>query len=711
MLDLNKKEQVNEKSTEDKSFTVPLGQGEKKITRVKTFSVPFALEVIKENISISSNGEKEIYYEKIINKAKKLYQQGNIAKAKKYYQQVISQGCNDHRVFSNYGAILRGLGKSKEAEISLYKAIEIKPDYFQAHLNLGSILKDLGRLHEAEISTRKAIAIDSNYAIGHSNLGSILKDLGKSEEAFNSYLKVIEINPSYPNIYYLISIFLGDSNLSLLNKSKLKNIFSQLLDKTNIPHNDLFKAFKILYEDQLVINQEKLDSDYRKIESYLYETPFINALKKILLTDIKFEKILTKIRRNMCHRISNNGENINQSDLELIIAIGEQCFLNEYVYSLTMEENTSINKIINRCIEGEINETNISILSCYFPLYKLLDQIPLLKSFHSSKQSFKELIKVQVSEPLKEIELSKNIKKLGAINDKISQKVKSQYEENPYPRWRYGSHQENQKISITMAVNNEIKPNSVIYDKEYKQLKVLIAGCGTGNQLLQAQRYKNAQITGIDLSLSSLSYAQRKINELEINNVQLIQMDILNVSLLKTKFDIIECSGVLHHMKEPTRGLDCLLDCIDKNGFLKLALYSRIAIKDVIAAAEYISSRNLEPNLENIHLFREEVFSGKYPGNKDFATYSRDFYSSSEVRDFFFHYQANYIYLSQLEEILKQRSLKFLGFLQSQPVKSLYKNHFPDDKTQTNLQNWGKFEKKHPHIFRGMYQFWVCKGE
>ena len=187
-------------------------------------------------------------------------------------------------------------------------------------------------------------------------------------------------------------------------------------------------------------------------------------------------------------------------------------------------------------------------------------------------------------------------------------------------------------------------------------------------------------------------------------------MDILEVSLLKTKFDIIECGGVLHHMKEPNRGLDCLLDCLEKNGFLKLALYSRIAIKDVIDAVQNISSRNLKPTLENIHLFREEVFSAKYPGNKDFVNFG-DFYSSSEVRDFFFHYQAHYIYLSQLEEILKQRSLKFLGFILPQPIKSLYKNYFPEDKKQTNLQNWATFEEKHPNTFRGMYQFWVYKTE
>ena len=41
--------------------------------------------------------------------------------------------------------------------------------------------------------------------------------------------------------------------------------------------------------------------------------------------------------------------------------------------------------------------------------------------------------------------------------------------------------------------------------------------------------------------------------------------------------------------------------------------------------------------------------------------------------------------------------------------KHRYKNYFPEDKTQTNLQNWAKFEEQHSTTFSGMYQFWVSK--
>ena len=43
------------------------------------------------------------------------------------------------------------------------------------------------------------------------------------------------------------------------------------------------------------------------------------------------------------------------------------------------------------------------------------------------------------------------------------------------------------------------------------------------------------------------------------------------------------------------------------------------------------------------------------------------------------------------------------------PSKSRYTKYFPEDKTQTNLNNWVTFGEKHPKIFIAMYQFWVSK--
>ncbi len=62
---------------------------------------------------------------------------------------------------------------------------------------------------------------------------------------------------------------------------------------------------------------------------------------------------------------------------------------------------------------------------------------------------------------------------------------------------------------------------------------------------------------------------------------------------LNRKFDVIECSGVLHHMKEPLEGLKVLLELLEPHGFLKLGLYSEISRQHIVRIREFIKKKNL----------------------------------------------------------------------------------------------------------------------
>ena len=185
-------------------------EGKKKGNEIKTIPVPFALSEIKENITINTNTPTKPTKEKIINQGIQFHLKGNIPEATKYYKYCIKQGFNDHRVFSNYGIILQGLGKLKDAELSYRKAIEIKPDFAEAYSNLGIILKNRGELEEAELSQRKAIELKPNHAEAHANLGSILKELGNLQEAEVSTRKAIELKPNHAEAHANLGIILKD---------------------------------------------------------------------------------------------------------------------------------------------------------------------------------------------------------------------------------------------------------------------------------------------------------------------------------------------------------------------------------------------------------------------------------------------------------------------------------------------------------------------
>ena len=210
-----------------------------------------------------------------------------------------------------------------------------------------------------------------------------------------------------------------------------------------------------------------------------------------------------------------------------------------------------------------------------------------------------------------------------------------------------------------VQLNNDIKPNNIELNNKFFNPNVLIAGCGTGQHLVHVIGYQNSNIVGVDLSLTSLAYAKRKIEETGYKNVEFLHADILQLKNLKRKFNIIECVGTLHHMKDPVAGLRVLLNLLETNGFLKLGLYSEIARQNITKARNFIKKKKIKSTIEDIRNFREIINNEDVDPALKKIFESKDFYSTSMARDLMFHVQEHRFKLPEISKILKNGPPKF----------------------------------------------------
>ena len=133
-----------------------------------------------------------------------------------------------------------------------------------------------------------------------------------------------------------------------------------------------------------------------------------------------------------------------------------------------------------------------------------------------------------------------------------------------------------------MVDKNRLKLSNPNINK-VREPYILIAGCGTGQHSIgTAARFKNSKVIAVDLSLSSLAYAERKTKELGIQNIEYMQADLLNLRKLNIKFDIIESMGVMHHLGDPMEGWRVLTECLKSDGLMKIGLYSETARKSIV---------------------------------------------------------------------------------------------------------------------------------
>ena len=78
-----------------------------------------------------------------------LINQGKLQEAEAIYRELISVGTRNHIVYGNLAALCGMQRRFDELVDLLNKAIEIKPNYSEAHYNLGNALREQGDLTAA----------------------------------------------------------------------------------------------------------------------------------------------------------------------------------------------------------------------------------------------------------------------------------------------------------------------------------------------------------------------------------------------------------------------------------------------------------------------------------------------------------------------------------------------------------------------------------
>ncbi|WP_407780142.1 class I SAM-dependent methyltransferase [Actinophytocola sp.] len=103
---------------------------------------------------------------------------------------------------------------------------------------------------------------------------------------------------------------------------------------------------------------------------------------------------------------------------------------------------------------------------------------------------------------------------------------------------------------------------------------IWVAGCGTNQALITALRFPLARVLGTDVSAESLAICAENAGKVGVTNLRLEQQGITH-SGHDREFDLVICTGVVHHNPEPERCLRRLAAALRDDGVLELMVYNR----------------------------------------------------------------------------------------------------------------------------------------
>jgi tetratricopeptide (TPR) repeat protein/2-polyprenyl-3-methyl-5-hydroxy-6-metoxy-1,4-benzoquinol methylase len=649
---------------------------------------------------------------------------GRTAEAVESYQRalVINPGCAE--IHFNLGVLAMTQGRHEEAASSLRRAVEIKPDYAQAHHILGVALRRLEQLDAAETSLRRAMSFEPESAEILHDLATILLSRGKAPEAVQLTVRMLERAPTRTT--KLAFAWCAARTRFTTNDPQIRAaLTTAIIEPWGLPYELCQPVLNLVMLDERIASCVRLANGswpVRPPKAALFSSNGLAALAADTLlralleatpvNSIEFERFLTCARHALLETASDKQapDHSDVAALPFYAALSRQCFINEYIFDCDDTEliaaaacRTKLQALLNA--QTVVPPLLVLAVAAYFPLNTLRDASRLFTA--NQRGPVDEVLRQQIREPLEEQALREGIECLTPITVGVSENVRSQYEQNPYPRWvKIPIHEQALRFNDELRRSLPFAAFTPMPDDSAPE--VLIAGCGTGSHsIIAAQRFRGARVLAIDLSLSSISYAKRKTQERGMTNIEYAQADILKLGDIARTFDIIESVGVLHHLADPFMGWRILLSRLRPGGFMSLGFYSELARRNVVKAREFIAARGYASTPDDIRRFRQDLIVKDMSVELQWLSKMPDFYSTSDCRDLLFHVQEHRLTLGQIESFLAEFRLQFIGFQLEPRVLHQYRARFTDDPSGTNLRNWDRFEADNPDTFAGMYQFWI----
>jgi Flp pilus assembly protein TadD/SAM-dependent methyltransferase len=620
----------------------------------------------------------------------------------------------------NIALVFDALGRADQAMTHNRRAVALKPDYAEAHNNLAAALATKGQYQEAVVHFRRALARRADQPGAYQNLAAALRADGKPDEALEVIVRGLAVKAT-DELKDMFSLWVRDLQPAPRISGLRAAVERAMTEGWERPENFSTVALALVRQNETIAAciertrcwpQRPASRDLfgpQGIAAIANDRLLLRLMTRMPVRDIGLERLLTNARSavlDLAHETA--AANISPDVLEFCCALAGQCFINEYVFDLRPEERDRASALRDRLASTLTSNDvapalTVAAVAAYFPLHAL-NVLPA-RFERPWPDAVKRLVVQQVHEPAEELSLRPSIPALTPIVDSVSALVSQQYEEHPYPRWIATSSPRHLSFSDRMNIQF---PHVRFAKPDRNDLKILIAGCGTGRHAIEtAQLHADAKVLAVDLSGASLSYAKRKARELGIANIEFGRADILQLESLGQTFDAIEVLGVLHHLRDPLEGWRVLLNLLRPGGFMWVGLYSALARQCVTAARAFIAERGYGHTADAIRQCRQDILALEDASLMKQNSWSPDFFTTSECRDLMFHVQEHQTDIPAIKSIVAAYRLTFLGF--SNRMHSRYAELYPDDKAMTDLDRWHMIETRYPMTFADMYQFWLQK--
>src|SRR5215470_8742633 len=464
----------------------------------------------------------------------------------------------------------------------------------------GSVAVDAGDLQLAKQCFARAVKDECSNGRHRFHLAVVLEGLGELAAAARELTQALRLDPEREEAARRLAALsrrpdFGNSDHAQLNAVGLRHGLNHVrVDQKAIAN----VAVRVLVTGRSLQNafatgeaQGWLEAARRlcleRTSPILKDELFLEVLRTSTLSSPQLENLLTAVRRVLLLEVAPTRFG-DHALVGFALAMLQQCWINQFLWAVSEDEwqRLALEKVpLDRLAKDNLEAGHRVLRHClYAPLRRVLGVEAAPEALSGLEpRALREVVVRRLVMERDERARAAGMPLLGNIDGAISRRVAQFYEESPYPRWSSVIISRDHRAMLARFLGEE---RAAFLERPFE---VLIAGCGTGQQVVQAALHygPNARILALDLSAASLGYAARMAESFGVENVEFARADLETLASADARFagrfQLIEAVGVLHHMAEPFAGWRALLGCLAPHGFMRIGLYSAIARRNLTA--------------------------------------------------------------------------------------------------------------------------------
>jgi 2-polyprenyl-3-methyl-5-hydroxy-6-metoxy-1,4-benzoquinol methylase len=236
---------------------------------------------------------------------------------------------------------------------------------------------------------------------------------------------------------------------------------------------------------------------------------------------------------------------------------------------------------------------------------------------------------------------------------------------------------------------------------------------------MQAARYayrnRSCSVVGTDISGASLAHQDYLKQKHGLANLRLRRLDIFELDKLDEQFDLIVCTGVLHHLRDPVAGLRALKPLLLPHGVMSIMVYGLYRRYGVYMLQQAFRMLGVEQTPEGIELVRETLAAlPAWHHANSYAKGAPDLKSDSGIVDTFLHSTDRAYTVPDVLDLARGGGMAFQDWMDRHDysVTALIPNDLrirPEAEKLSPQQQWHLVELLGQSL--GMHGFLLCHPE